>query len=297
MPRAPRGRGRSSTTWAPARGHSCAGSTTPRSHRSSTRRASPQASPPPSSRSTRTCWRAPCDRRWPSRPTSRSCPRTQRAPSPKRRTASRVEGDGPQGRGAFMHGQVVNATWERRVALDLQLGIPPPPQLLHRLKFRIIGRLPAGAARRAVRLDGARPLRRRRDPPRRNRLSVLVSGRAARLEPRRSSRRRTGMRACRGEVSPSHAREIASEIRAGFEDWCPAMARPRAAPRRCRRDRRPRAQRRRRRRQRAARSVSHRRNLARALSLRRSGQAHHRAAVRGRGRRPGRGAPPRGERS
>jgi hypothetical protein len=32
--------------------------------------------------------------------------------------------------------------WERRFGLDEQLGIPPPEHLLHRLKFRVIGRLP-----------------------------------------------------------------------------------------------------------------------------------------------------------
>jgi hypothetical protein len=37
---------------------------------------------------------------------------------------------------------VVNATWERRCALDRTLGIEPPPNILHRLKYRVIACLP-----------------------------------------------------------------------------------------------------------------------------------------------------------
>lgn len=37
---------------------------------------------------------------------------------------------------------VVNATWERRCALDRTLGIEPPADILHRLKYRVIARLP-----------------------------------------------------------------------------------------------------------------------------------------------------------
>jgi glycine/D-amino acid oxidase-like deaminating enzyme len=40
--------------------------------------------------------------------------------------------------------QVVNATWEQRLGLDASMGMPPAPGWLHRLKYRVIVRLPAG---------------------------------------------------------------------------------------------------------------------------------------------------------
>ena len=60
--------------------------------------------------------------------------------------AFRVEGDGPEGPWRLRARQVVNATWERRASFDRRMGIPPPPSLLHRLKYRVIARLPAELA-------------------------------------------------------------------------------------------------------------------------------------------------------
>ena len=40
--------------------------------------------------------------------------------------------------------QVVNATWEQRLGLDASKGLQPAPGWLHRLKYRVIVRLPAG---------------------------------------------------------------------------------------------------------------------------------------------------------
>ena len=54
----------------------------------------------------------------------------------------RVEGEGPEGPWSIAARQVVNATWEQRVAFDRQLGLPPPAGLLHRLKYRVIARVP-----------------------------------------------------------------------------------------------------------------------------------------------------------
>ncbi|MEA2539869.1 MAG: hypothetical protein QOH35_1235 [Acidobacteriaceae bacterium] len=55
----------------------------------------------------------------------------------------RVEGDGPNGAFSICAQQVVNATWERRAALDCGMGIAPPQGLLHRLKYRVMVRVPA----------------------------------------------------------------------------------------------------------------------------------------------------------
>jgi hypothetical protein len=50
----------------------------------------------------------------------------------------RVEGEGPDGFWRICARQVVNATWERRLPFDRQLGLAPAPDVLHRLKFRVI---------------------------------------------------------------------------------------------------------------------------------------------------------------
>ena len=41
-------------------------------------------------------------------------------------------------------GQVVNATWDQLYALDRVIGLEPPPGWLHRLKYRVLARLPKG---------------------------------------------------------------------------------------------------------------------------------------------------------
>jgi glycine/D-amino acid oxidase-like deaminating enzyme len=55
----------------------------------------------------------------------------------------RIEGDGPDGAFSIYAQQVVNATWERRAALDCGMGIAPPQGLLYRLKYRVMVRVPA----------------------------------------------------------------------------------------------------------------------------------------------------------
>jgi len=55
----------------------------------------------------------------------------------------RVEGDGDVGPWRIDAAQVVNATWERRLGLDAQIGILPPAHVLHRLKYRVMARVPA----------------------------------------------------------------------------------------------------------------------------------------------------------
>ena len=54
----------------------------------------------------------------------------------------RIQGDGPNGAFSIYAQQVVNATWERRAALDCRMGIEPPQGLLHRLKYRVMVRVP-----------------------------------------------------------------------------------------------------------------------------------------------------------
>jgi glycine/D-amino acid oxidase-like deaminating enzyme len=54
----------------------------------------------------------------------------------------RIEGSGPGGSWQLDAGQVVNATWENRLAIDETAGLRPQPGWVHRLKYRVIARLP-----------------------------------------------------------------------------------------------------------------------------------------------------------
>lgn len=136
----------------------------------------------------------------------------------------RLEGDGAGGPWQIVARQVVNATWERRLALDAQLGIAPPEHLLHRLKFRVIARLPAEL----------------HDAP----SVTMVLGRYGDVVVRPGgtaylSWYPAGLRGwsdaieppadwdppCRGEVDPGLARAIVAEILAGLGAWYPGIAR------------------------------------------------------------------------
>ena len=140
------------------------------------------------------------------------------------RDGLRVEGDGPGGAWSIHARQVVNATWERRSGLDRQLGIPPPEQLLHRLKFRVLGRLPLellAAPSVSMVLGRYGDVVVRRDGP--AYLSWYPAGMRGwshDFEPPQD-----WDAACRGEVDPAQACEIASETRASIQEWYPEMAR------------------------------------------------------------------------
>jgi hypothetical protein len=56
----------------------------------------------------------------------------------------RVKGRGAKGEAWLLEAeQVINATWESRMALDQGMGLEPRPGWVHRLKYRVIVRLPA----------------------------------------------------------------------------------------------------------------------------------------------------------
>jgi glycine/D-amino acid oxidase-like deaminating enzyme len=54
----------------------------------------------------------------------------------------RVEGDGAGGTWELAADQVVNALWENRLAIDQTAGVPVDAGWVHRLKYRVIARLP-----------------------------------------------------------------------------------------------------------------------------------------------------------
>lgn len=134
----------------------------------------------------------------------------------------RVEGDGPDGPWSMRARQVLNAMWEQRLWFDRQMGLEPAGDLLHRLKYRVIARLPQ-------RLRGAPSV-------------TMVLGRYGDVVVRPNgtaylSWYPAGLRgwthdlrppadwdvACRGEVPEAIARELASEILAGIEPWYPGI--------------------------------------------------------------------------
>ena len=136
----------------------------------------------------------------------------------------RVEGDGPRGPWRIRARQVVNATWERRLAFDRQVGLTPPADLLHRLKYRVIARLPRelhGAPSVSmvlgrygdvvIRPDGTAFL---------SWYPAGLRGWSHEVEPPSD-----WDPACRGEVAPPLAREITAGILAGIDAWYPGMAR------------------------------------------------------------------------
>jgi hypothetical protein len=55
----------------------------------------------------------------------------------------RVAGDGAAGAWHLDARQVVNCLWEERLRIDRGVGLEPEPGWLHRLKYRVIARLPA----------------------------------------------------------------------------------------------------------------------------------------------------------
>jgi hypothetical protein len=136
----------------------------------------------------------------------------------------RVEGDGSVGPWRIRARQVVNASWERRLAFDRQLGIAPPRDLLHRLKFRVIVRVPKelhGAPSVSmvlgrygdvvIRYDGTAYL---------SWYPSGLRGWSQDVEPPRE-----WDAACRGEVDPGVAREVAASIVTAIDAWYPGIGR------------------------------------------------------------------------
>jgi len=136
----------------------------------------------------------------------------------------RVEGEGRGGPWRIRARQVVNASWERRLGFDRQLGIAPPPDLLHRLKFRVIVRLPGelhGAPSVSmvlgrygdvvIRFDGTAYL---------SWYPSGLRGWSADVEPPRA-----WDAACRGEVDRDVAREVAASVLNAIDAWYPGIGR------------------------------------------------------------------------
>ncbi|HEX9660533.1 MAG TPA: FAD-dependent oxidoreductase [Rhodothermales bacterium] len=119
--------------------------------------------------------------------------------------------------------QVVNATWERRAAFDRQMGIEPEGDLLHRLKYRVIGELPAALKGGP---SATMVLGRYGDVVVRPNGSVYLSwypaavqGWTNDVEPPRS-----WDPPCRGEVESSLSQRLTRDTISGIDAWYPGIA-------------------------------------------------------------------------
>ena len=134
-----------------------------------------------------------------------------------------VAGDGPVGSFAATATHLVNATWEQRVGFDRQLWLAPPAHLLHRLKFRVIARLPEHLRAApsvtmvlgrygdlVVRSNGTAYL---------SWYPVAMRGWSEELVPPSF-----WDAFCRGEVDADLRAEIVAAVLSGMNAWCPGLA-------------------------------------------------------------------------
>ena len=94
----------------------------------------------------------------------------------------RVEGTNANGTWHVEGGQVVNALWENRLKIDKTVGLDQSPGWLHRLKYRVIARLPDQLRNGPSATIVLGPYRRRRRPSGSHRLYFVVSARPSRLD-------------------------------------------------------------------------------------------------------------------
>ena len=119
--------------------------------------------------------------------------------------------------------QVVNASWERRLAIDQTLGITPRPNVLHRLKYRVICRTPealknAPSMTMVIGRYGDIVIR----PNGTSYLSwypACLQGWTPEVAPPR-----TWDAACRGEPDPNVAASVGDETIRALARWVPAIA-------------------------------------------------------------------------
>jgi hypothetical protein len=134
----------------------------------------------------------------------------------------RVYGDGPDGAWQIDSEQVVNALWEHRLAIDHSAGIVNPAGWVHRLKYRVIARLPerlhSGPSVTmvlgrygdvVVRPDGTAYL---------SWYPLGLRGWTHELAPPPEWNR-----PCRGELDADEARDLASKILLAIDQWYPGI--------------------------------------------------------------------------
>lgn len=134
--------------------------------------------------------------------------------------ATETSGAGPS---RYSGKAVFNATWEQRLRLDGTLGIKPAAGWLHRLKYRVVVKLPAGLENGpsitiVLGRFGDVVIR----PDHTAYLSWYpegLQGWSHEIAPPAS-----WDDACRGQQDPASGRKITSAIMRGLADWYPALA-------------------------------------------------------------------------
>lgn len=140
----------------------------------------------------------------------------------RRQDAFSIEGIGPEGTWQLEAAQVVNATWESRQAIDRSIGLEPAAGWLHRLKYRIIARLPETlrgkpSATMVIGRYGDVVIR----PNQTAYLSwypALLQGWSHELQPPAS-----WDAPCQGQVEPERALGLASEVLTALDRWFPGI--------------------------------------------------------------------------
>ena len=135
----------------------------------------------------------------------------------------RVEGSGPDGRWQLDAEQVVNATWENRLAIDRTVGLESRPGWVHRLKYRVIARVPES-------LRGAPSVTMVLGPY--GDVVIRPDGTAYLSWYPRGLRGWTHELAppaawtapCRGELSDEERRSVASDLLTAIDEWYPGIA-------------------------------------------------------------------------
>lgn len=154
------------------------------------------------------------------------CGHTLRA-AERRAEGFRLEGDGPEGAWSVAARQVVNATWEQLYAVDEMVGLAPPRGWLHRLKFRVLARLPdeleraAPSATMVLGAYGDVVVR----PGGSSYLSWYPEGLQGWTEA--LSPPKDWDDPCRGDTPADQAAALAEKVLAAIDAWMPGVARSR----------------------------------------------------------------------
>lgn len=134
-----------------------------------------------------------------------------------------IEGDGPHGPWKLEADQVVNALWDQRLLIDSTVGLASTPGWVHRLKYRVIARLPE-QLRNAPSVTMV--LGRYGDVVIRNDGTAYFSwyplgmlGWTHDLAPPES-----WDRACRGDLLPEESAAIAGKVLGAIDAWYPHVA-------------------------------------------------------------------------
>lgn len=134
----------------------------------------------------------------------------------------RIEGESPDGAWNIEADQVVNALWEHRMAVDQMVGVPVAAGWVHRLKYRLIARLPPrlqGAPSVTIVIGSYGDVVVRRDGT--VYLSwypVALRGWTHDISPPDSWNA-----PCRGELADEEARSIAADVLSAIDAWYPGI--------------------------------------------------------------------------